>query len=102
MARTFAFRARPYGIADPYEVFAAVRTYNVRDVAGRIRTPLLITKPEDEGFWPGQSQELFNLVRAPKQVLDFSRKDGAKMHCEPMARRLVELPMFDWPEAQVR
>jgi hypothetical protein len=98
MARTLAFRARPYGISDFYEVFTAVRKYNLRDVAARIRTPLLITNPEDEQFWPGQSQALVDLLRCPKEMLDFGRTDGANMHCEPMARRLVEKPMFDWLE----
>jgi hypothetical protein len=71
---------------------------HLRDVAAQIRTPLLITNPEDEQFWPGQSQALVDLLRCPKEMLDFGRTDGANMHCEPMARRLVEKPMFDWLE----
>jgi fermentation-respiration switch protein FrsA (DUF1100 family) len=100
-ARTFAFRARPYGITDPYEVFTAVRKYNLRDIASQIRTPLLIANPEDEQFWPGQSRELFELLTCPKEIIDFGRTDGANMHCEPMARRLVEMPMLDWLEARL-
>jgi phage/conjugal plasmid C-4 type zinc finger TraR family protein len=49
-----------------------------------------------EQFWPGQSQGLFDLLTGPKEMIDFGRrKDGANMHCEPMARRLVELLMLD-------
>jgi hypothetical protein len=73
----------------------------LRDVADRIRTPL-ITNPEDEQFWPGQSRSLFELLRCPKDIIDFGRKDGANMHCERMARRLVEIPMLDWLAAQLR
>jgi hypothetical protein len=101
LARTFAFRARPYGITDAYEVFTEVEKYNLRDVAANIRTPLLITNPEDEQFWPGQSQALFDLVKCEKQMLHFERKEGANMHCEPMARKLVDLRMFDWFEDQL-
>lgn len=101
MARTLAFRARPYGISDLYDLFTAVRKYNLRDVASRIRTPLLITNPEDEQFWPGQSRELFDLLTGPKEMIDFGRTDGANVHCEPMARRLVEMAMLDWLQARL-
>ena len=31
------------GLTDPFDLFTEVRKYQVRDVAGRITTPLLIT-----------------------------------------------------------
>jgi hypothetical protein len=68
-AREFAFRARPYGIADPYDLFTAVRSYHLRDVAARIRTPLLITSPDDEQFWPGQSDQLAGLLTGLHEVI---------------------------------
>jgi hypothetical protein len=100
-AREFAFRARPYGITDPFDLFTAVRTYNVRDVAGNIRTPLLITSPDDEQFWPGQSEELAGLLTAPHEVAPFTRADGANWHCQPLGRRLTALRMFGWLEAHL-
>jgi hypothetical protein len=36
-ARTFAYRARPYGARSPFDLFAEVRRYQLRDVADRIR-----------------------------------------------------------------
>ncbi len=54
VARTFAFRARPYGITDPHDLSTAVRQYDLRDVAADIRTPLLIADPVGEHFSPGQ------------------------------------------------
>jgi hypothetical protein len=94
--REYAFRARPYGITDPYDLFTAVRTYQLRDVAAKIRTPLLITSPEDEQFWPGQSDELAGLLTAPHEVVAFTRQDGANFHCQPLARRLTAHRMFGW------
>jgi hypothetical protein len=44
-------------------VFIAARQYNLADVAAQITTPLLITDPEDEQFWPGQSQQLFDRLQ---------------------------------------
>ena len=100
-AREFAFRARPYGIDDPYDLFTAVRTYTVRDVAADIRTPLLITSPDDEQFWPGQSDELAGLLTAPHDVVRFTRADGANVHCQPLGRRLTAMRMFGWLAAHL-
>ena len=100
-AREFAFRARPYGITDPYELFTAVRTYTVRDVAANIRTPLLITAPDDEQFWPGQSDELAGLLTAPHDIVAFTRAEGANRHCEPLGRRLTAARMFHWLQARM-
>lgn len=95
-AREYAFRARPYGITDPYDLYTAVRTYQLRDVAAKIRTPLLITSPQDEQFWPGQSDQLAGLLAAPHDVVPFTRQDGANFHCQPLARRLTAYRIFDW------
>jgi hypothetical protein len=96
-ARTFAFRAKPYGIADPFDLFTAVRTYRLSaEVAGRIATPLLITDPQDEQFWPGQSDQLAGLLTAPHEVARFSVADGANFHCQPLAPRYAARRIFQW------
>jgi hypothetical protein len=94
--RTFAFRARPYGVNDPYDLFTAVRHYELREVAGQIRTPLLITDPEDEQFWPGQSAQLAALLTAPHELARFGVADGANMHCQPLARKFAAQRMLGW------
>jgi len=99
--RAFAFRSRPYGIDDPYDLFTEVGKYQLRDVAGQIRTPLLITDPQDEQFWPGQSRQLFDLLAGRKEIVEFTRAEGANFHCEPMGRALTHLRMFDWLEDQL-
>ncbi len=98
MARTMAFRSRPYGITDPYEIFTEVGRYQLRDVAGRIRTPLMITSPQDEQFWPGQSRQLYDLLTGAKELVEFTRDEGANFHCQPMGRQLTNQRMFDWLE----
>ena len=100
-AREYAFRARPYGITDPYDLFTAVRTYQLRDVAANISTPLLITDPQDEQFWPGQSDQLAGLLTCPYEVVSFTRQDGANFHCQPLARRLSAYRIFDWLTEQL-
>ncbi|WP_382303826.1 alpha/beta hydrolase family protein [Herbiconiux sp. UC225_62] len=95
-ARTWNFRARPYGGVGYAETIEAVRAYTVVDEAGAITTPLLITEPEDEQFWPGQSQELASLTPTVSTVVTFTAAEGANYHCQPLARALTEQRIFDW------
>ena len=89
-------RAKPYGLQSPFDVFTAARRYNLADVVEQIRTPLLITDPEGEQFWPRQSQQLFEKLPGTKQLITFTADEGADRHCEPLARSLLEQRMFDW------
>lgn len=90
------WRAKPYGIEDAFDLFTAVRTYRLtpEDLA-RITIPLLITEPEGEQFWPGQSERMHQHV-ASSELVHFTAAEGADRHCEPMARSLLEQRMFDW------
>jgi hypothetical protein len=99
--RTFAFRARPYGGDTPYDVFAAVQAFTLDGLVDRITTPLLITDPDDEEFFPGQSQELFDGLRCEKEIVRFTAEQGANHHCEPMARGLVGEVMTDFLAAHL-
>jgi hypothetical protein len=91
--QNWEWRAKPYGLESPFDVFTAARQYNLADVVEQITTPLLIT---DEQFWPGQSQQLFDKLRGAKQLVAFTAEEGADRHCEPLARSLLEQRMFDW------
>jgi alpha-beta hydrolase superfamily lysophospholipase len=94
--QNWEWRAKPYGLHSPFDVFTAARQYNLADVADQITTPLLITDPEGEQFWPGQSRRLFDSLRNTRQLIAFTAGEGADRHCEPMARSLLEQHMFDW------
>ncbi len=96
MAEVMAARGRPFAKPTAYDTFAAALEYNLRDVIGRIKTPLLITDPDEETFWPGQSKELYEKLTGERELLHFSRDDGANWHCEPMGRVAVELKMLDY------
>jgi hypothetical protein len=95
-ARTWQFRARPYGTTGYAETIQAVRQYNVADVAAKITTPLLILVPEAEQFWPGQSDQLARLTSTVSTVIRFTAAEGADEHCQPLARTLTAQRMFDW------
>lgn len=95
-ARTWRFRARPYGTSGYGETIQAVREYTVVDVAGEIMTPLLILSPENEQFWPGQAEQLAALTASVSTLVRFTAAEGADGHCQPLGRALTAQRMFDW------
>jgi hypothetical protein len=95
--RGFRFRARPYGtFATPYDLFHAVGRYRLADVAGRIRTPIMICDPDDESWFTGQPRELYEALHCEKELVHYSGQDGANHHCEPWARGLVAARTCDF------
>ena len=96
-ARTWKFRARPYGETGYAKTIEAVRLYTITaEQAGQITTPLLITSPEGEQFWPGQSEELAGLTPNVSTLIHFTAAEGADFHCQPLSRALTAQRVFDW------
>jgi pimeloyl-ACP methyl ester carboxylesterase len=94
---TMKFRSLPYGTDSPFKMFDRARSYALdRELAGQITTPLLITDPETEQFWPGQSQQLADWLGALATVVRFTAEEGADGHCEPRAPALRNQRVFDW------
>jgi len=57
---------------------------------------LLITDPDAEQFWPGQSRQLAELVAGRADLIRFTAEEGAAYPCQPTGRLLTENCMFDW------
>lgn len=93
---TLAMRTAPFGTKTYAETLLRLAAYNLRDVVGQIRTPLLIADPEGETFWPGQSHELYDALTGPKELARFTAAEGADLHCEPKALGLRDQRVFDW------
>lgn len=95
-ARTWRFRARPYGTSGYGETIETVGAYTVAGVATRISTALLVLSPEGEQFWPGQAERLASLTADVSTLMRFTAAEGADGHCQPLARSLTAQRMFDW------
>ncbi|MBV9808686.1 MAG: prolyl oligopeptidase family serine peptidase [Solirubrobacterales bacterium] len=97
-AATLRFRGEPYGLngKSRFDLYKAVARYKLGDELEQITTPLLITDPEDEQFWPGQSQQLYDRLPGPKQRVRFTAHEGASRHCEPLGSAPRETRIFDW------
>lgn len=96
LGRTLAFRSRPYAHTDWFNLYTTVAGYALdQATVDQIRTPLLITDPESEQFWPGQSVLLAGMLGDRASLLPFSNQDGDASHCQPTGRLLTELAVFD-------
>ncbi len=96
---TLHFRGEPYGIdtGSRFDLYREVLKYRISEQqAAAITTPLLITDPEQEQFWPGQSQELYEMLHGEKRIVKFTSAEGAARHCEPMGQAIRESRIFDW------
>jgi hypothetical protein len=95
---TLHFRGEPYGVAgdSPFDLYQEVLKYRLGDEVRNITTPILITEPEDEQFWPGQSQALYDLLPGPRELVRFTAAEGANRHCEPMGLAVRDARVFDW------
>ena len=99
---TLALRMRPYGVTTPYEFFSASRDYVLTDeLIAQITTPVLVTSPDNEQFWPGQSQELFGKLTSRKAIVAFTEAEGADSHCEPAGSGIRGERIFDWLDEQL-
>jgi hypothetical protein len=59
---------------------------------------MLVTDPDDEQFWPGQSRQLFDALSAPKELVRFTREEGSNWHCEVAAQAVRDERVFNWLE----
>jgi hypothetical protein len=92
----------PYGTDSLFDAYQAAEAMHLdADTLGQISCPLLITSPEHEQFWPGQSDEMHAAVPS-STLVTFTEVEGADRHCEPAARGLRDERIFSWLEDVLR
>ena len=81
------WRMKPYRTKSFFQMFRMVRQYNAREVIRQIQCPRFIADPEDEQFWPGQSQEVYDTLVCPKTIVRFTAEEGANCECGAQGAR---------------
>ena len=104
VAATLRFRGEPFGLAggSRFDLYRTVRKYRLGAELAQLRTPMLVTDPEGEQFWPGQSRRLYEALPGPKKLIAFTAAEGAGRHGEPLASALRETRVFDWLDQYLR
>lgn len=85
-----------FGVSSPGELIAAGRAYHLRGIAEQIACPTLVCEAEEDPFWQGQPEQLYDALTCPKSFLRFSAEEGAGEHCHVGAHTLFHQRAFDW------
>jgi pimeloyl-ACP methyl ester carboxylesterase len=86
-----------FGAATPRAALAEYLKYHVRDgVAESISCPTLVLNPDDDLFFKGQPEALYEHLSCPKTMIHFTAAEGAGSHCQAGAARLAYARVYDW------
>jgi len=91
-----AKRTEIFPPSDPYDMLKTMQTYYFRDDIPLITSPTLVFSPQLEDAFPGQPEEVYKLLTAPKKFVEFTVAEGAQYHCEPMAPQFRNETLYDW------
>ena len=85
------------GVDTPRKFLASYLDYSVANsLAEQIIAPVLVADAEDDLFFQGQAEKLYDHITAPKKLLRFTTAEGAGAHCHPGAQRLAFGRIYDW------
>lgn len=93
---TIKSRMAAHGKATPYEWLDHLTEFTNEGRIEKITCPTLICSAEGEHLNPGQAEQLFNELQCEKEMILFTKEEGAGDHCEAMAQSLFCTRMFNW------
>jgi dienelactone hydrolase len=85
-----------FGVGSAREFVARLRSYTLKEVAGQIRCPTLVCEAENDQFFRGQPEQIFDALSCEKTYARFTTEDAAEEHCHVGATRLMNQRVFDW------
>lgn len=85
------------GVRSPEEFVQLTHDYSLAGgIAEQIQCPTLVCEAENDMFFEGQPQELYDHLTAPRELMRFTTAEGAGAHCHTGAQRLAYDRIFDW------
>ncbi|MEV6582716.1 alpha/beta fold hydrolase [Streptomyces sp. NPDC051582] len=85
------------GVETPRAFNAAYLDYSLAGgIAERIQCPTLVCDAEEDMFFQGQPEQLYEHLTCPKTLMLFTSEEGAGAHCHPGAMRLSIARIYDW------
>ena len=89
------------GTAATARLADALRAFRLGDEVAQITTPLLITDPDGEPFWPGQSRQLIDRLPGPKRLVSLAAGDRTSAAGIRLAAAQRDRQIFDWLDAHL-
>ena len=85
------------GVDSPREFLASYCDYTLADgIAEKISCPTLVCHAEEDLFFDGQPELLFDHLTCEKAYFEFTDAEGAGAHCHTGAQRLAFARIYDW------
>ncbi|MEV0400075.1 alpha/beta fold hydrolase [Actinoallomurus sp. NPDC050550] len=84
-----------FGVSSFDEMVKATEAYNMAGIADRITCPTLVLEAENDQFFKGQPQRLFDELTCQKELIAFREDEGAGEHCHEGAMFLFHQRTFD-------
>ncbi|MCR8635491.1 alpha/beta hydrolase family protein [Paenibacillus radicis (ex Xue et al. 2023)] len=78
------------------ELMEKTEPFTLEGVADKIKCPTLVCEAEDDHFFAGQPQQLYDALTCPKTFMKFTAEEGAEEHCHFGALLLLNHRLFDW------
>ncbi|MBS0287540.1 MAG: alpha/beta fold hydrolase [Proteobacteria bacterium] len=82
--------------ASPEEYIEKLKKYTLKEVASKISCPTLICEAENDHFFKGQPEKIFDALTCQKSYIRFTEEEGAGEHCHVGALALFNARIFDW------
>ncbi|MFE5537686.1 alpha/beta hydrolase family protein [Streptomyces sp. NPDC056492] len=85
------------GVETPRAFNASYLDYTLAGgIAERIQCPTLVCDAEEDMYFKGQPEQLYEHLTCPKTLMMFTTEEGAGAHCHPGAMRLSIARIYDW------
>jgi hypothetical protein len=91
----FGSRMATHGARSMREYLQMLSGYTVRDHAGQISCPTLVTGNEADPI-AAQARQLYDALECPKEFVSFTEGEGAGGHCEGLGQSLFFQRTYDW------
>ncbi|WP_433509202.1 alpha/beta hydrolase family protein [Nonomuraea sp. CA-143628] len=85
-----------FGVSGIDELVKATEAYTMAGIADHITCPTLVLDAENDQFFKGQPQRLFDELTCQKELISFREDEGAGEHCHEGALSLFHQRTFDW------
>jgi hypothetical protein len=83
------------GVRTLREFLKSVDTFTLDGGINLVRCPTLLTMAEDDSL-SESAPELYEALRCPKTLIQFTAAEGAGDHCEMQNRSLLNRRVLDW------
>ena len=85
-----------FGFDNADDLQKAWEAYSMEGIASEITCPTLVLEAENDQFFAGQPQLIYDAMTCEKKLITFREDEGGGEHCQAGAAALVHQRVFDW------